>query len=182
MKKIYYVLLSFILLISVAICDVYKTDEEWLNGCVIIESGLTQSRIEHAYDKLPPKVRDIVDKYDIYVVDLIENDELVLGETIYSNRLILIKDNLAWIEKTFFHECGHVLDKENSLTFLSSSDEFQDIYEEEKDKFVAEDNLSYYISTPKEYFASAFAEYMMNPERLKENTPKTYYYINNSVK
>ena len=48
--------------------------------------------------------------------------------------------------------------------------------------FKAEDNLEYYISTPREYFASAFAEYMLNPERLKRNTPRTYEYIDRQVK
>jgi hypothetical protein len=184
MGKLYYLFLAFVLSIPVIY---FKTDipgDIWMYGETIIEEGFTKARVEYAYDKLPQPLQDMLEEngYRIYVVDTIDDNEQILGQTIYGIRLILIKDYGAWIEKTFYHECGHVLDDESALTFASSSDEFQEIYEEERHNFKAEDNLEYYISTPREYFASAFAEYMLNPERLKRNTPRTYEYIDRQVK
>lgn len=147
----------------------------------ISKMSFTHYRIIKAQDKLPPKVKHMLEEngYRIYVLDTIDNNELILGQTFYGLKLILIKDEFAFVERTFYHECGHVLDDEVAFTFASSSDEFIEIYNEEKHMFKSEGNLEYYISTPREYFASAFAEYMTDPERLKENTPRTYEYIKN---
>lgn len=184
MKKLYYLSLAFIMSIPFIM---FKTDipgNIWMHGKTIIKGGLTEARIELAYDELPYSVQKTLkdNGYRVYVVDEIGDNELIVGQTVYGCRLILIKDRYSGIEKTFYHECGHVVDDEEALTFLSSSDEFQEIYEEERYYFKAEGNWEYYISTPKEYFASAFAEYMLNPERLKENTPRTYAFIDRYIK
>ena len=110
----------------------FKTDipgNIWMHGKTIIEGGLTEARIELAYDELPYSVKRTLqdNDYRIYVVDIIDDNELIVGQTIYGCRLILIKDRYAGIEKTFYHECGHVVDDEEAFTFLSSSDEFQEI-------------------------------------------------------
>lgn len=183
MKKLYYLSIAFILSIPYIM---FKTDipgNIWMYGKTIVDDSLTESRVEKAYDELPFNVKKMLEdnEYRIYIVEEIDNNELIVGQTIYNCRIILIKDRYSGVEKTLFHECGHVVDDEGALTFLSSSDEFMEIYEEERYYFKAEDNWEYYISTPKEYFASAFAEYMLNPERLKENTPKTYEYIHRHI-
>ena len=160
-------------------------DRVLLNGAIIYIEGQTYDDVWEAYDELPPRVQKILkDKgYSIYIVDVIGGDENIAGRTTYGPKIIEVKYNSYDAKKTMFHECGHVLDDEMSnVGLISSSDEFQEIYEEEKHKLVVDYNYEYIISDPAEYFAGAFAEYMTNPERLKENTPKTYYFIENCLK
>ena len=89
---------------------------------------------------------------------------------------------MFYVSRTMYHECGHVLDNELHIKDISGTEEFKKIYEEEKDYFVVDNNYDYFISTEAEYFASAFAEYMLKPSRLKLNTPKTYEFIEKCLK
>ena len=75
-------------------------------GETIIEDGFTKARVEYAYDKLPQPLQDMLEEngYRIYVVETIDDNEQILGQTIYGIRLILIKDYGVWIEKTFYHQ------------------------------------------------------------------------------
>ena len=146
--------------------------------------GETYERVWDTYDKLPPKVKDIFEDsgYRVYVVTLIDGDEGIMGQTIIGPRIVLIKNLGVYVERTMFHECGHVLDDKLAITFISSSDEFKNIYNEERLQFRADNNVDYYISSPSEYFASAFSEYMIRPVRLQHNTPKTYDFIEQCLK
>ena len=115
--------LAFVLSIPVIY---FKTDipgDIWMYGETIIEDGFTKARVEYAYDKLPQPLQDMLEEngYRIYVVETIDDNEQILGQTIYGIRLILIKDYGVWIEKTFYHECGHVLDKFYISTIRMSS-------------------------------------------------------------
>lgn len=146
--------------------------------------GETYERVWDAYDELPPKVKDMFEDngYELYIVSLIDGDECIMGQTRFGPRIVLIKNSGAFVERTMFHECGHILDDELALTFISQSDEFKSIYDEERLQFRADNNIEYFISTPAEYFASAFSEYMIKPARLKHNTPKTYDFIERCLK
>lgn len=156
----------------------------YMNDVPTYETGETYERMCNAYEALPDKVKYLLDKegYRFYVVDLIDNDEYIVGQTIFIERLILIKNTRSLIEQTTFHECGHVLDDESAYSFISKSDEFLKIYTEEKGNFKVSNNYDYFVSTPQEYFASAFAEYMMNPMRLRRFTPRTYKFIEQCLK
>lgn len=155
-----------------------------MNGVEVYTSGDTYDRVWSTYEQLPDKVQDMFEdnNYRMYIVELIDNDEYIMGQTNFTSRLVLIKLNSPFVERTTFHECGHILDDELAFAFISGSDEFMDIYLEERDEFRVDNNKSYFISTEKEYFASAFAEYMIGPERLKRNTPKTYAFIEQCLK
>lgn len=146
--------------------------------------GETYERVWDAYDELPPKVKDMFEDngYELYIVSLIDNDDSIMGQTRFGPRIVLIKNSGAFVERTMFHECGHILDDELALTFISQSDEFKSIYDEERLQFRADNNIEYFISTPAEYFASAFSEYMIRPARLQHNTPKTYDFIERCLK
>lgn len=154
-----------------------------IDDCVFTY-GETYERVWDAYDELPPKVKDMFEDngYRMYVVSLIDNDDIITGQTRFIPRIVLIKNSETFAERTLFHECGHILDDELSLTFISQSDEFESIYDEERMQFRADNNIEYFISTPMEYFASAFSEYMIRPARLKYNTPKTYDFIEQCLK
>lgn len=146
--------------------------------------GETYERVWKTYDKLPYKVKEMFEDngYRMHVVSLIDSDESIMGQTRIGPRVILIKNSDVFVERTTFHECGHMLDDELAVTFISNSDEFKSIYNEERLQFKADNNVEYFISSPKEYFASAFSEYMIRPARLKYNTPKTYAFIEQCLK
>lgn len=166
---------------------VFKSDlsgDIYMNGVPTYESGETYERMNKAYEALPDKVKYFIEKegYRFYVVDMIDNDECIVGQTVFIQRLILIKNTRSYIEQTTFHECGHVLDDELAYSFISNSNEFLRIYAEEKGNFKVGHNYDYFVSTPQEYFASAFAEYMMHPIRLRRFTPRTYKFIEQCLK
>ena len=152
----------------------------------IYTNGEVYERVWNAYDKLPEKVKELVEEenYKIYVVDELESDidgYITLGKTYFGFKTIKISNIDLYVERTTLHEYGHVLDDELAIRFISESEEFMDIYLSEKENFAVDDNHEYFTSTELEYFASAFAEYILNPERLKENTPRTYEFIENCI-
>jgi hypothetical protein len=156
-----------------------------LNGHITYIEGQTYDDVWEAYDELPPKVKKMLEDqhYSIYVVDLIGGDENIAGRVTYGAEIIEIKYDIHNVKLTMFHECGHVLDDGmTSIGLISSSDVFQEIFEEERYNLVVDYNYSYLTADSAEYFAGAFAEYMTNPERLKTNTPKTYYFIESCLK
>jgi hypothetical protein len=155
----------------------------YMHKHVIIERELANTRLHEAYNNLPKSLQNILEKneFEIYIVKTIDGNENIGGQIMYDIKLILLKNMFFEFEKNFYHECGHALDNKSKNKFISKSNEFRSIYLNEKDNFKAENNLEYYISSPAEYFASAFAEYMLNPERLRENTPRTYEFIDLQV-
>lgn len=148
------------------------------------DEGNVYEAVWDVYGKLPHKVKEMLqdNNYRIHVVDSIEDNPNITGITYYGPRIIAIKNDMFYVSRTMFHECGHVLDDKSHITYISGTKEFKKIYEEEKDYFVVDNNYDYFISTEPEYFASAFAEYMLNPHRLKVNTPKTYEFIERCLK
>ena len=81
---------------------------------------------------------------------------------------------------TLYHEVGHFFDyKYYKYYSLSDSKEFQAIFYEERYNFKTNHSeLWYFQETSREYFAQAFAEYILNPKRLQKNCPETYEFIN----
>ena len=75
-------------------------------------------------------------------------------------------------QKVLLHEMGHYVDLKNN--FGSLSQEFIQIYHLESKKI---DSLSYSREDSKEYFAEAFMMYCKYPYTLKNEFPKTYNYI-----
>lgn len=93
--------------------------------------------------------------------------------------------NYILVSDTFVHELGHFID--HTFGFgLSNSNEFYNIYQEELENYMNtieynNGNLKIYanINTTSEYFASAYACYILYPDNLKELCPNTYTYIDN---
>jgi hypothetical protein len=151
--------------------------------------GIVYEKVWKAYDKLPDNVKEMLDdeSYSIYVVDPLESTVegyITLGRTFFKFGVIQISNKDILVERTTLHEVGHVIDDESAFTFISRSNEFKEIYQEEKEnfKYVVIDNHEYFISSEIEYFAQAFSEYMLNPEGLKIFTPRTYEFIDRCVK
>lgn len=92
--------------------------------------------------------------------------------------------NYMLAKDTLFHELGHCFDSFANFS-LSSSDIFNSIYQEELKNFLCTthynvDNLGVFanVSSPAEYFATAYSCYINYPDELKELCPYTYKYIN----
>ena len=155
-----------------------------MNNKDIITEGPVYDEIWRVYGTLPQSVKDMLldSNYRIYVVDSIQNEECITGVTYYGQRVILIKDDMYYVSRTMYHEYGHVVDDKSHILYSSDTQEFKQIYLEEKDNFICDNNYDYFVSDEAEYFASAFAEYMLKPSRLKENTPKTYEFIRRCIK
>ena len=80
------------------------------------------------------------------------------------------------MERTVYHEYGHFLD---SIYSITESENFRQIFSEEKQIYFEKvEEREYIISCENEYFAGAFAEYILNGKRLKKYCPKTYDIIN----
>lgn len=99
-----------------------------------------------------------------------------------AKRQIGLKINADYI---FIHEIGHYVDYKKGN--LSTKTEFKQIYQAEKNKYSTFNgyNNSYSKSNAKEYFAEAFRDYFYSAaarKKLKTNTPKTYNFINKTIK
>ena len=181
---------STVALITIPIIYLYTMSKSTIPGRILTfnketyTEGDVYEAVWSAHSKLPHKVKEMLqdNNYRIHVIDMIQDDPNITGITYYGPRIIEIKNDMYYVRRTMFHECGHVLDDESHILYISGTSEFKKIYEEEKDYFVVDNNYDYFVSTEAEYFASAFSEYMLNPHRLKENTPKTYEFIERCLK
>ncbi|HBF2930699.1 hypothetical protein NBN67_19075 [Clostridioides difficile] len=92
---------------------------------------------------------------------------------VYFDKTIHLSSNKDWAEQSLLHEFGHFVDE---ISYMDKN-EFIKIYEREKDNLILNKDKSYYLRNVSEYFAQSFEEYLINPERLLLNNPKTYEYI-----
>ena len=186
---------KFWMFIAGVLCSCWIISEFQLPEIILMKNenihneGIVYEKVWDAYDKLPNNVKEMLDdeSYSIYVVDPLESTVegyITLGRTFFRFGVIQISNKDIWVERTTLHEVGHVIDDESAFTFISRSNEFKEIYQEEKEnfKYVVIDNHEYFISSELEYFAQAFSEYMINPEGLKLFTPRTYEFIDRCVK
>lgn len=185
----------FWMFIAGVLCSCWIISEFQLPEIILMKNenvhneGIVYEKVCEAYDKLPDNVKEMLDdeSYSIYVVDPLESTVegyITLGRTFFRFGVIQISNKDIWVERTTLHEVGHVIDDESAFTFISRSNEFKEIYQEEKEnfKYVVIDNHEYFISSEIEYFAQAFSEYMLNPEGLKMFTPRTYEFIDRCIK
>lgn len=88
--------------------------------------------------------------------------------------------NRSKADKAIVHEIGHAIDY--TLGFLSETQEFGIIYQEEVSSFAAwHSTHSNNYNTASEYFAESYQEYVLHPVEMQTYCPKTYEYIHNVV-
>lgn len=84
-------------------------------------------------------------------------------------------------ENLEYHEFGHAIDGAILGYTINSLEEFAEIHQEEKPKLWDDSaHNAYYFDYPEEYFAEVLAYYYLGgetKERLKNNAPKTYAFI-----
>lgn len=144
---------------------------EWANKDVI-----------EAFDKLPDSVKELYlkRKCKIIIIDETLNELDIAGSYYPFYNDIYIKKCVNNLDMTLYHEVGHFFDyKYYKYYSLSDSKEFQAIFYEERYNFKTNHSeLWYFQETSREYFAQAFAEYILNSKRLQKNCPETYDFIN----
>lgn len=89
------------------------------------------------------------------------------------DKQVTLRDSDNW-EYVLSHEIGHYLAYVTGGT--DNTDEWISIYQKEAGKYSGE-NPSYAVSTNKEFFASCYAEFILNNANLKATQPETYKYI-----
>lgn len=98
----------------------------------------------------------------------------VKGATLYDSHLIFIEDRENAIYDAVIHEIGHLYDYEHG--FLSDSSEFMSIYTAESDIFKQAFNYTSYYA-PEEMFAEGFWKYYDEEDKLKNNCPQLYGFL-----
>ena len=156
--------------------DVYDEDED--------------ASLDEIYDELPEVVKNLFINTDCTLteVDHMESNPKAVGMFIHNDithyyAIEIIRGEFGSSKESIvYHEFGHLLDYGYNECYKSNSKIFREIYEAEKGAFVVDDNYEYVTKDPQEYFAESFAEYMTNPDRLRDNTPMTYDYIEHVLK
>lgn len=84
-------------------------------------------------------------------------------------------------ERSIYHEIGHIFDE--YCGYFSDSEEFRNIFEEEKDLALMKlfSNDDYFTNDIVEYFAETFEDYFTEPVKLLTYAPKTYAFIEKTM-
>lgn len=151
--------------------DIYDEDED--------------ASLDEIYDELPEVVKNLFVNTDCTLTEVDYNEDnpnragvFMCNDTVHYYAIEIVRGEFCISkENVVYHEFGHLLDYGYNEYFKSDSITFREIYEAEKGAFVVDYGYEYVTSNPQEYFAEAFAEYMTNPNRLRDNTPMTYEYI-----
>lgn len=146
--------------------------------------------LDEIYDELPEVVKRLFVNTDCTLTEVDYDEDnpkragmFICNNTVHYYAIEIVRGEFCINkENVVYHEFGHLLDYGYNECFRSDSKIFREIYEVEKGAFVVDDNYEYVTSNPQEYFAEAFAEYMTNPDRLRDNTPMTYSYIEHVLK
>ena len=149
-------------------------DDKWL------------SKLESNYNKVPQNVRD---KFESDGWSIICTSQK-LGIMFYSDSSLSVQavtDQLnrkIWVEgrdaamSSVIHEIGHYIDISSSSSWLSSEQEFFDIFEEEVESFRSVVNThANNTKTTFEYFAEAYEVSIEHPDLILKYCPKTYEYV-----
>lgn len=102
----------------------------------------------------------------------------VLGITNFTTKKIYIQASEDGVFDSTIHEIGHWFDEK--LGFTSSSKEFKNIYNEEKDVFKTQIYDTEKFSE-REMFAEGFFIYYKHRSKLERQCPKLYQFIKTSI-
>lgn len=159
------------------------------NDIYILDGNVGQSYLKQAlaeWNKIPSSVTQklIASGWKFYLTayeiqGLYYNGPVkgtIAGVTIYASKTIYIKARGTASKRAPIHEIGHAYD--GYLGFVSYSQEFKDIFNQEKDSLKVYDKYdNHYKSSSAEFFAEAFRTYCYSPSALKNSAPRTYEFI-----
>lgn len=146
----------------------------------VINDGVSDSAVQGVRDYLAMIPVSYMELLDIDVIVTNDIDASLSGVYKKKENTIYIRATKDSYSYTVIHEVAHALDV--ALFTPSTSGTFVEIYNKEKDNFksTVKADWSHDISTIKEYYASAFQEFILNPDQLKENCPETYEFMDTS--
>ena len=100
------------------------------------------------------------------------------GMTYYQKRVVYVNSSLSgdMSYTSFVHEIGHLVSFERNCAHGCS--EWVKIYKDTSDIYVCE---GYYASNSAEYFANAFMEYYLLSDKIQENAPEMYSYMDEVI-
>lgn len=99
------------------------------------------------------------------------------GLTLPDTRHIVYEADSSKFRRSILHEFAHYLDA--STGFLTDYEEWQKIYQTEKDSLVVTSSYvdSHYKENSREFFAEAFQEFIINPNGVEVSSPQAFKYI-----
>lgn len=104
----------------------------------------------------------------------------IAGLFVENESTIYISSKRNYINHATIHEFGHFFDYINDWS--STSEDFINIYIEEKDNLQIISHDNHYKSSSSEFFATSFQQYLKNPKKLKNEAPKTYNYLKGLIR
>lgn len=119
------------------------------------------------------KVRITSDSMNEGIYFGLKDDGTITGATSFQYKYIIIPDTVECIDASVIHEMGHVLDSWK----YTRTEEWRDIYNSEKDKYVRE----YARTNQFEGFACAYMEYIINRESFERRCPRTCEFIERAL-
>lgn len=136
--------------------------------------------LQNSINLLPEHIRPIIDEWTILLSNhqpfVIDYAEAASGITYLDKKVIWFSH--ASDEKIILHEFGHVID--SYLGGISSTEEFKQLYQNNWQSYVesGQEIIDIHsISCSSEFFASVFADYILNPDYLKEQSEELYCFF-----
>ncbi len=140
--------------------------------------------LQTSIDSLPEHLRPIINEWNILLSNhqpfVIRTAEAASGITYLDKKVIWISHDSD--AKVIVHEFGHVID--SYLGSINATDEFKQLYEEYWSTYIeyGQDMIDIHsISCPSEFFAATFADYILFPEYLKENSEGLFIYFEKTL-
>lgn len=118
---------------------------------------------------------------DVYVSLTGTSTNSITGAFVWGGTKTAVICETAYLDSTLLHELGHTADYIlGNKKFVSNTDDFTMIYEEEKNLLF--ENNEYVRDSSYEYFAEVFSMYFNQNYKLRISAPKTYEYIKDILK
>lgn len=195
-------IISIILLIIIFISFPVKANT--INDC-------TNKIYNKSYNSLSQYEKQQLSIFDINIINEMikdkfkDKDKLTMGFIDYNTKTIYVsnnKSNSSNADKIFYHEIGHSINyvfvKKTSQAiyndkveyfdsshweyeYYSKSQEFIDIFKEEKHDIYLYSDEKYFLTDSSEYFAECVAIYHQKPDKLKRLAPGTYEFLDKVI-
>lgn len=168
-------------------------DEVSYRGYIKTEGNIDDSLVLYLDNLLKVVPKDILDAYfskggiilltDKNIAQTYYGDTSlgrILGLHDANNNIVYISNSEHAINYALIHEFGHVLD---SLTnWGSMGEDFEAIYEAEKDTFIVDSKDGHYKLNTREFFAEVFQEYILNPKTCEASAKGAFDFVGDKIK
>lgn len=175
-------------------CKTVRLEEVLADKAKISKQEISED-LNKMLGKLPSKIQEILKSYTIivterdvsvlYALDTCQKrQDGILAFADLRYHFIVCDAKECGYRDSLYHEIAHVVSYQ--MGYLSSTKEFTEIYDKEKDLFESLNTykkpmegktLTILTNTQDEYFAEAFSMFVLSPTKLGENCPETFNYM-----